>query len=154
MAHHDDATQTVKTRAQELGEDIADAATAKANHAAASMHAQAQQEADQLAQAAEAASDAFPSGSVQSQIADQVAQQADRLAQTVAQMDAQAVIQDVSDFARRNPLVFVGGAALVGLLAARFLKARDTSGIAQSYGDDDPWRTGGATPRGGHDVTS
>lgn len=46
----------------------------------------------------------------------------ERVADTLDGSDLRAVVQNVEDFARREPLVFLGGAFATGLLAARFLK--------------------------------
>lgn len=40
---------------------------------------------------------------------------------------------DVEDFASRQPLLFIGGAFALGLLAARFLKSSNPSGISGEY---------------------
>ena len=48
------------------------------------------------------------------------------------------MVDDVALFARRNPLLFLGGAALAGFAAARFLKSSD--GMKTSEEDEyDPW---------------
>jgi hypothetical protein len=41
------------------------------------------------------------------------------------------LIDDVEDFARREPAVFIGGAIAIGLVAARFLKSSRRSGGRQ-----------------------
>ncbi|GGC13998.1 hypothetical protein GCM10011363_33210 [Marivita lacus] len=48
------------------------------------------------------------------------------------------MVDDVAVFARRNPLLFLGGAALAGFAAARFLKS---GGGSQTSEEDafDPW---------------
>ncbi|MFA8384675.1 MAG: hypothetical protein ACEPO2_03575 [Pelagibaca sp.] len=48
------------------------------------------------------------------------------------------MVDDVALFARRNPLLFLGGAALAGFAAARFLKSG--GGSQTSHEDEfDPW---------------
>lgn len=47
--------------------------------------------------------------------------------------DLRTMVTDVEQFARRRPGVFVGGAFLLGLAAARFLKSSATP--------DEPWRS-------------
>lgn len=48
------------------------------------------------------------------------------------------MVDDVALFARRNPLLFLGGAALAGFAAARFLKSE--AGSQTSEDDEfDPW---------------
>lgn len=41
--------------------------------------------------------------------------------------DLGEIVSDVEDFARKNPAVFIGGAFVLGLLAARFLKSSGAS---------------------------
>lgn len=45
--------------------------------------------------------------------------------------DLRAMAGDVQNYARRNPAIFLGGAFVVGVLAARFLKSKPTSSNAQ-----------------------
>jgi hypothetical protein len=56
-------------------------------------------------------------------LASSAALQAERSAQFLRESDARQIITKVEDAARRQPLVFLGGALLLGAIAARFLKA-------------------------------
>jgi hypothetical protein len=47
----------------------------------------------------------------------------DRVAATLEQEDAQGLVARSEDFARRNPAVFLGGAAAAGFALARFLRS-------------------------------
>jgi hypothetical protein len=91
-------------------------------------------ETSKVASALRKASDDLRSGSPQErfvgQMADGVADAADRM----RGMSLEEIARDSSDFARRHPAAFLGGAALIGFAAARFLKAS-----AQSD-DDDTYR--------------
>lgn len=51
------------------------------------------------------------------------AEQADRLANYLQTTDAREIVHTVEDAARRQPLIFLGGAFLLGVAAARFMKA-------------------------------
>jgi hypothetical protein len=51
------------------------------------------------------------------------AEQAERVAQYLRQTDAREIISKVEDVARRQPLIFIGGAFVLGFAASRFLKA-------------------------------
>lgn len=51
------------------------------------------------------------------------ADQAERVAQYLRQTDARQIISSVEDVARRQPMLFIGGAFLVGIAASRFIKA-------------------------------
>jgi hypothetical protein len=90
-------------------------------------------------------------------LADQAAQRVDRFSGYVKGHDVDQLIGDVEDFARRQPMVFVGGAFVLGLMAARFLKSSRlepampyrpyrgpgmSSGMRSSYGAR-PYSNGG-----------
>jgi ElaB/YqjD/DUF883 family membrane-anchored ribosome-binding protein len=55
--------------------------------------------------------------------------------------DPREMIRDVESFARRNPMVFIGAAFGLGLLAARFLKS---TGPHSSYTDPNSLELGGS----------
>jgi len=57
------------------------------------------------------------------QYADRAAGQIEHLATYLQQHDMDELVDDVENFARRSPTVFVGSALAVGLLAARFFKS-------------------------------
>src|SRR3954452_23539269 len=56
-------------------------------------------------------------------LADQAAQRVDQFSGYVKGRDVDQLIGDVEHFARRQPMVFLGGTFLLGLMAARFLKS-------------------------------
>ncbi len=107
-----------------------------------------------LADAASMAAEQLDLNTLQAQAASQVADQVESIAQKLRTSDLSTVTKDVSDFARKNPALFIGGAALLGLAAARFLKARDPQRIepAPTVADTatDPW----ADTAGGPNVPS
>jgi hypothetical protein len=51
------------------------------------------------------------------------ADQAEAVARYLRETDVRQLIGNVEDFARRQPLIFLGGAFLVGVAASRFIKA-------------------------------
>jgi len=51
------------------------------------------------------------------------ADQAERVSQYLRQTDARQMLSTVEDAARRQPLIFLGGAFLLGVAASRFIKA-------------------------------
>ena len=61
---------------------------------------------------------------------DQAADQVERLSEYVRERDVVQIAGDVEKFARREPALFLGGAFVLGLCAARFLKS--SSQTAQS----------------------
>ena len=66
------------------------------------------------------------------------ADQVDSMSSYVRRAELQTFVRDAGQFARRRPEVFIGGAFLAGLIAARFLKAsgRNASGHTASQPDD------------------
>lgn len=57
------------------------------------------------------------------QYADYAADQVDRVTEYLRERDLEGLIEDVQDFARRRPEIFIGGTFVAGLLLARFLKS-------------------------------
>lgn len=121
-----------KTKAKT--EKMANEARAAADGAVESISAEAKTKADQvkssmadevsgISSALRTAADEMRSGSPQertfSQIADGLADASDAM----RDKDLGTMVRDVSQFARRNPLVFLGGAVLIGFVATRFAKA-------------------------------
>ena len=79
------------------------------------------------------------------------ADQAEKVAQYLRQTDAREMIANVEDVARRQPLIFLGGAFLLGVAASRFIKAAGggqmdqdaQSGYRSGYSSD--YRAGGTS---------
>lgn len=75
-----------------------------------------------------------------------IAQYADKAAERVEQFtdqlrgkDVQTIVRDVERYARQQPAVFLGGAFVLGLLGARFLKStaqRDSNNEGSGHGYD------------------
>jgi hypothetical protein len=58
---------------------------------------------------------------------DRLAEQVDRFSQSLQDKSTEELVNDVEDFARERPEIFLGGAFLLGLLAARVLKGPSRS---------------------------
>jgi hypothetical protein len=56
-------------------------------------------------------------------LAEGSADQAERLGAYLRDSDADTILRGVEDFGRRRPMVFAAGAAIVGFVASRFLRA-------------------------------
>jgi ElaB/YqjD/DUF883 family membrane-anchored ribosome-binding protein len=72
---------------------------------------------------------------------DKAAQQVGTLSESLAQQDVTQIIQTTKDFARREPMLFVGGALAAGFLGARFLRSsaqqpQETSRELATTGND------------------
>jgi hypothetical protein len=61
---------------------------------------------------------------------ERAARQIERAAQYVERAELREVVDQVEDFARRSPAVFVGTAFAAGLLAARFLKSTRSENLS------------------------
>jgi hypothetical protein len=90
-------------------------------------------------------------------VAQTAAEQAERLAGYLRETDARQMLHTVEDVARRQPILFLGGAFLLGLAASRFLKAagggqtqagRSATGYGSSYGNGYGGGYGGGTSGG------
>ena len=75
------------------------------------------------------------------EFASTAADQAESLAGYLRDNDVRQIIGNVEDFARRQPLLFIGGAFLIGMAASRFIKAAAGPGQEQRSG----YRSGYAT---------
>lgn len=119
-----DITDKAKDTAEDLAEAAKASVTTKAETAKDVVSNHVAAEAASLRQAGAT----FEGNALAS---DAVAYLGDNLAQAasaVRDLDLSNIQQDVTQFARRNPLVFFGGAAALGFIAARALKASERSG--------------------------
>jgi hypothetical protein len=81
---------------------------------------------------------------------DMASDQMRRFADQIRQRGVTDMLDDVSSFARRRPAVFIGGAFLIGLGIARFLKSSPERGDDREYGSGfssvDPMTAGTGSP--------
>ena len=88
----------------------------------------------------------------------QAAEQVERLAEYLGQRDVSEMMDQVEDFARRQPVLFVGGAFAIGVLGARFLNSSrerldrnsDDGYRRDFYGDRVSGRPGGLAGQDGY----
>ena len=71
-----------------------------------------------------------------SKAAESAADGLQKLSDTLRSKDLDAIVRDAEGFARRQPLAFIGAAAVVGYLAVRFLKASEPARQPQEYPQD------------------
>jgi hypothetical protein len=69
-------------------------------------------------------------------VVDGLADRGEKLGSYLSRADGDQILGDVEDLARRQPWLFVGGSAVVGFLASRFVKA-SSSGRYQSRSQQD-----------------
>ncbi len=79
------------------------------------------------------------------ELASGAADQAEALANYLRETDVRQLVGNVEDFARRQPLLFVGGAFLLGVAASRFIKAASGSSAQQGYGQQPRRQSGNGT---------
>lgn len=127
--------------AQETSGDLASKAKAEASKLATEARAaadervedakgQATQRIDETADSIRSAGREFGADSYQAQAADYLADNLIEAAARIRAQDLDSIAREATDFARRNPAVVLGGAALLGFAAARLLKASESGGRA------------------------
>jgi hypothetical protein len=79
------------------------------------------------------------------ELASTAADQAEAVARYLRETDVRQLIGNVEDFARRQPLVFLGGAFLVGSAASRFIKAAAGPNQPQGQSERAQMRPGNGT---------
>lgn len=60
-------------------------------------------------------------------VVDGIADRGEQLGGYLARAEGDQILRDVEDLARRRPWLFVGGSAVVGFLASRFMRASSSS---------------------------
>jgi hypothetical protein len=71
-------------------------------------------------------------------LADTAADHLQKFSDSLVRKDLGTLFDDASDLARRYPAIFLGGAVMLGFMAARFAKSsrRDDDRIATAHGSD------------------
>lgn len=87
---------------------------------------------------------------------DQAAEQVERLSGYLRDNNLGQLMGDVEHFARRQPTLFLGGAFVLGLVGARFLKSSRPSASSNDYtsyamGERQPYTQGYSAARGIYD---
>ena len=165
-------------QAQEKAQEVAGQARDKAQEAAGEARSRLREQVDQRStQAAErigsTGSDIRSVGQelrkqgkdAPARLADQAADRVERVGSYLGQSDADKILRDVEDFGRRQPLAVLAGGMVLGIAAARFLKASSSrrygSRTATSNGANHPehaqrtvsaWEAGRAPPAAAPDV--
>jgi hypothetical protein len=128
-----------KSDEKSVTEAAKERAAEEARHAREAAADTTREKAEQVREAGEA----FDPESFARQITERVAEDLSHAAQSMRSADLGSLADDVSDFARRQPALFYGSAALLGFAAARMLKASERAehGGGYDYGASDPWGT-------------
>ena len=123
------ATEQVKERVQ----DVAGQAKGQTRE---QLRSQISQRSTQAGEQVSSAADAMRRTSEQlrsegkdsvAKVVDGVAGRGEKLGSYLTRADGDQILRDVEDLARRQPWLFVGGSAVVGFLASRFMKASSSS---------------------------
>ncbi len=82
--------------------------------------------------------------------ADRAADQVERFSGYLRETDVDEIMDEVRDFARSRPALFLGGAAALGFLGTRFLKSSSEEGASGGHGSPSATSTatGGAADYG------
>ncbi|WP_299297613.1 hypothetical protein [uncultured Tateyamaria sp.] len=119
------------------GHQIADGIKDTASRTADSVKSDAAAHVSKVADATEAARDALPENHIADPMLDHAISALGHVADHLKSSDIEALARQAGDFTRRNPALVLGGAALLGFAAARFLKAgARPDDVAGAH---DPW---------------
>lgn len=125
-----DAAERAKHEVRSMGEDVknraanaAGAAKAEALRRTEGAKGSFADELDRIAAALQAACGELRGGSTAERGFEWAAHGVERTARTVRSRETSELVNEIGSFARRNPSLFLGGAALLGFAASRFAKA-------------------------------
>jgi hypothetical protein len=131
--------ETVGGDVKAAAKDMAHTAKAAVSDRVEAAKSTAASEVDGIASALRKAADELRDDSPQARTFWQLSTGLADFSDTIRGKDFSELTRDVSTFARRNPVVFLGGAVLLGLAASRFAKAsersdKDHDGISRERG--------------------
>jgi hypothetical protein len=151
---HDDTdtgsstTQQLADKAQQGADQVKQAASSAADKAKQTAKSQASTQKDQAAQSLHTVGQAVNQAAQQlrqnnqtpiAQVAETAASNLNQFADHLSSRNIDSLIGEVEDFANRQPALFLGGAFLLGVLGARFLKS-SRAGMSQSGSGSQQWR--------------
>jgi hypothetical protein len=132
------ASGTAGDRLTEAASNVADRASGTVEQAATQGMTKAAETLDEVAQAVRQSGEQLRDQQPQvAGLVDTAAAQLERASSYLRESDLQDVLNQVEEIARRQPVLFIGGAFVLGLAAARFLKS-SASGGGRARG----WSTG------------
>jgi hypothetical protein len=119
------ATSEVAQQARQAGQEV----VSEARQAAGQVAAEAKDAGQQMAgDARRAAEEQIKGRETPARVADQAADRMERFAQYLRDADAGRIMSDIKRVSREQPAAVVAGAAVVGVVIGRVVKASDTSG--------------------------
>ena len=123
VRHVANAAAGLGEKAREAASDALGSTMREAQAKAETAKSGVADEMSDVASALRVAAEEMRSGSTQARVFAQMAESLAEISQTIQQKDLSEMVTSAGDFARRNPLVFLGGAALLGFAATRLAKA-------------------------------
>ncbi|UWR21744.1 hypothetical protein [Sulfitobacter sp. S190] len=138
--HAEDAVDTVSNMAKDAAGTAKAKVAAKSEAAKDGLASEMHDTAAALRRAADEVRDGSPQGSTFSMLANGLADMAD----SVQGQNVSDIASVASNFARKNPVAFLGGAALLGFAVSRFAKASE----APQHGGHSASGTAMQSPRG------
>lgn len=140
MADLSAASSEAKSTVGSIASDIKVAAVQKFDEALTEVRSKAvdakggvADEVQNVATALRRASEELRGGSAQERTLGTIASSLADVSDQIRDKDLGEIVQMVSTAARKNPMLFLGGAALLGFAASRYAKASSDSMAAQTY---------------------
>jgi len=141
-----DTAREARTAARDVAGDIAgsarsaladagDAATARS----AEMKDAAAGEIARTAEGLEAAAAELEGSPLQHDLLQEAADGLKQISQAMQGKSVGGIVEDLADFGRRNPLAYLGGAALAGFAIARFARASTPEPRTTGVGSEGVW---------------
>ncbi|MCX7568193.1 hypothetical protein OS189_17770 [Sulfitobacter sp. F26169L] len=130
-----EAAAAATTEAKATARSIAENVTSEAGNYAGQAKDAAADEVKGVASALRTAAEEMRSGSPQERTFSQIAEGLADASDAMRDKDLSEMVGAVTGFAKRNPMVFLGSAALIGFAATRFAKASgEEPSTTRSYG--------------------
>jgi hypothetical protein len=117
--------------------NAADAAKTQAKNTYEKQKGRALDEIGTLASALRRAGDGLDHNSISSTMIDRAAGTLENVSRSMQGKDLDTIVRDVQSFGRRNPAMFLGVAAALGFVAARFAKSSSRADMAAGFDDYD-----------------
>lgn len=122
-------TDKLADQAKTVADDTVDSISTEAKSKADEIKSSVADEVSGISSALRTAADEMRRGSPQERTFSQIADGLADASEAMRDKDLGTMVRDVSQFARRNPLAFLGGAVLIGFVATRFAKASDETSL-------------------------
>lgn len=128
------AASTASENLKNTAQDVAGTVSQEAQHYADQTKETAADEVKSVASALRTAAEDLRSGSPQERTFSQIADGLADASEAIRGKDLGELVNDLNGFAKRNPMVFLGSAALIGFAATRFAKASSSEPRGNNYG--------------------